>query len=271
MEAKMEEDDESTHVCRATQTDSKAFLCEHFTTNHKKVHSEEGRVWSDLVLWFQSETSSKDKCLPKSALTKKTHFTMSSGLMRTLSSWYIPAQTMRVKIGREHGLKPQAKHAFKVHIWTAISRRGATHICVFHQNMDGPLHVSILEKFLSPFLMEIFPDGHYQFMQHSDPKQTVLLMWPRTFMLRRKSVGGKHPQAVWTSTRKAFYCYSWPLSKKRADGRNVSVLASEDVTWKVLHVHWPHLLSSAIDCGQRRRHHRRMILLIVHTKLYMSS
>ena len=53
MEGKMEEDDESMYVCRATQTDSKAFLCEHFTTNHKKVHLEEGRVWSDLVLWFQ--------------------------------------------------------------------------------------------------------------------------------------------------------------------------------------------------------------------------
>ena len=33
------------------------------------------------------------------------------------------AQTMRVKIETERVLKPQAKHALKVHIWAAISRR----------------------------------------------------------------------------------------------------------------------------------------------------
>ena len=35
------------------------------------------------------------------------------------------AQTMRVKIRREWVLKPQAKHALKVHVWVTISRRGA--------------------------------------------------------------------------------------------------------------------------------------------------
>ena len=40
------------------------------------------------------------------------------------------AQTMRVKIGRERVLNPQAKYALKVHIWAAISRRGATRICM---------------------------------------------------------------------------------------------------------------------------------------------
>ena len=63
------------------------------------------------------------------------------------------AQTMRVKIGRERVLKPQAKHALKVHIWAA------TRICVFDQNMDGPLYVSMLEEFFLPFLIETFPDG----------------------------------------------------------------------------------------------------------------
>ena len=79
---------------------------------------------------------------------------------------------MRVKIGRERVLKPQAKHALKVHIWAAISRRGATRICMFDQNMDGPLYVSILEEFLLPFLIEKFPDGQYRFMQDNDPKHT---------------------------------------------------------------------------------------------------
>ena len=61
-----------------------------------------------------------------------------------------------VKIGRERVLKPQAKHALKVHVWAAISRRDATRFCVFDQNMDGPLYVSILDEFLFPFLMEHF-------------------------------------------------------------------------------------------------------------------
>ena len=38
--------------------------------------------------------------------------------------------------------------------------------------MDGPLYVSILDKFLLPFLMETFPDGDYRFMQDNDPKHT---------------------------------------------------------------------------------------------------
>ena len=81
-------------------------------------------------------------------------------------------QTMRVKIGKERVLKPQAKHALKVHIWAAKSRRGATRICMFDQNMGGPLYVSILEEFLLPFLIEKFPDGQYRLMQDNDPKHT---------------------------------------------------------------------------------------------------
>ena len=113
------------------------------------------------------------------------------------------AQTMRVKIGKERVLKPQAKHALKVHIWAAKSRRGATRICVFDQNMDGPLYVSILEEFLLPFLIEKFPDGQYRFMQDNDPN--TLVVWPRTFMLKKESIGGKHPQAVQTSNQLSRY------------------------------------------------------------------
>ena len=38
------------------------------------------------------------------------------------------SQTMRVKIGKEHVLKPAPKHAVKVHVWAGISKRGATNM-----------------------------------------------------------------------------------------------------------------------------------------------
>ena len=59
---------------------------------------------------------------------------------------------MRVKVGKERVFKPTPKHALKVHVWAGISKRGATHICVIDQIMDGPLYVKILEDFLIPFL-----------------------------------------------------------------------------------------------------------------------
>ena len=101
------------------------------------------------------------------------------------------ALTMRVKIGRERVLKPYAKHALKVHIWAAISRRGATHICMFDQTMDGPLYVSILEEFLLPFLIENF------LMVSIDSCRTIirntLVMWPRTFMFKKRINWWKTP------------------------------------------------------------------------------
>ena len=66
------------------------------------------------------------------------------------------SQTMRVKIGKERILKPQAKHTLKVHVWAGISKRGATKICIFDQTMDAPLYVEILRDFLLPFIEEEF-------------------------------------------------------------------------------------------------------------------
>ena len=79
------------------------------------------------------------------------------------------AQTIRVKIGRDHVLKPNTKHAHKVHIWAAISRKGAVQVWVFDQTIDGPLYDSILKfdllEFVLPFLMVMLPEGDYWFMQ----------------------------------------------------------------------------------------------------------
>ena len=63
---------------------------------------------------------------------------------------------MRVKIGRERQLKPQAKHTLKVHVWGGISKRGATNICIFDQTMDAPLYIGILRDLLLPFIEQKF-------------------------------------------------------------------------------------------------------------------
>ena len=98
-----------------------------------------------------------------------------------------------VKIEKERVLKPQAKHALKVHVGAAISKRGTTHVCVFDQIMDGLLYIKILENFLLPFLSTAFPDRHYRFMQVNDPKHTSRV---GPFMWTKASIGGKHLLAV---------------------------------------------------------------------------
>ena len=82
------------------------------------------------------------------------------------------SQTMRVKIQKERPLKPQAKHAVKVHVWAGISMRGATKICIFDQVMDAPLYIGILREFLLPFIEKKFHGCEYRFMQDNDPKHT---------------------------------------------------------------------------------------------------
>ena len=44
------------------------------------------------------------------------------------------------------------KHPIKVHVWVAISKRGATEICIFEGKMDAPFYIQILERYLLPFI-----------------------------------------------------------------------------------------------------------------------
>ena len=66
------------------------------------------------------------------------------------------------------------KHPLKVHVWTGISIRGPTNICIFDGIMDANLYVDVLRSTLLPFIAEKYAEGH-RFMQDNDPKHTSRL------------------------------------------------------------------------------------------------
>ena len=75
------------------------------------------------------------------------------------------------KRGVKPRCKPRPKHPIKVHVWAAISKRGASRICIFEGCMDAPSYTTILEQTLLPMIKELFPEGH-RFIQDNDPKHT---------------------------------------------------------------------------------------------------
>ena len=83
-------------------------------------------------------------------------------------------QTVKVKIGRERSFKPAAKHALNVHVWGEISKRRATHNCIFGKTMDATLYIQTLEDYLLPFTESHFQGTDYHFMQNNNPKHTSL-------------------------------------------------------------------------------------------------
>ena len=68
-------------------------------------------------------------------------------------------------------LKPRPKHPLKLHIWGAISPRGAAPVVMFTGIMDAVRYADILDASLVPFIADRFSDesGH-QFQMDNDPK-----------------------------------------------------------------------------------------------------
>ena len=66
-------------------------------------------------------------------------------------------------------LKPRPKHPAKLHIWGAISSRGAAPVVMFSGIMDAIRYGQILDASLVPFIAECYPTGH-RFQMDNDPK-----------------------------------------------------------------------------------------------------
>ena len=75
------------------------------------------------------------------------------------------------KVKQPRGLKPRSKHPPKVHVWAAISKRGATSVVIFKGIMTSSRYCSILETALLPFIEATYPSGH-RFQQDNDTKHT---------------------------------------------------------------------------------------------------
>ena len=63
------------------------------------------------------------------------------------------------RIGQPRKLKPKPKHPLKVHIWGAISKKGAAPVVIFTENLTAVRFTKILEASLIPFFWSKSPDN----------------------------------------------------------------------------------------------------------------
>ena len=67
-------------------------------------------------------------------------------------------------------LKYKHKHPPKVHVWSEISKQGATQLVIFDGIMTATRYGDILKASLVPYVQECYPEGH-RLYQDNDPKR----------------------------------------------------------------------------------------------------
>ena len=75
----------------------------------------------------------------------------------------------RLCFQKKRKLKSRAKHPAKLHVWGAISSRGAAPIVMFSGIIDAVRYGDILDASLVPFIADRFCDGH-RYQMDNDPK-----------------------------------------------------------------------------------------------------
>ena len=99
------------------------------------------------------------------------------------------------RVGHPRKLKPKPKHPLKIHIWGAISMKGAAPLVMFSKNLTGVRYAKILETSLIPFIRSKF-QHHHLFQQDNDPKHTSRYI--QSFFEKKALNGGKPHQKVQT-------------------------------------------------------------------------
>jgi len=94
------------------------------------------------------------------------------------------------RIGQPRKLKPKPKHPLKVHIWGAISKRGAAPLVMFTDNLNAIRFGKIVQTSLVPFIRSKFGRCH-KFQMDNDPKHTS--NYVRDFLKAKKVYWWKTP------------------------------------------------------------------------------
>lgn len=63
------------------------------------------------------------------------------------------------------------RRPIRMHMWAAISKRGATKICIFEGVMGARFYNSVLEEYLLPLIQQMYPLRH-RFVQNNSTKHT---------------------------------------------------------------------------------------------------
>lgn len=164
------------------------------------------------------------------------------------------------RIGQPRRLKPKPKHPLKLHVWDAISMKGASPLVMFSENLTAVCYGKILETALLPFIRAKFPHNHH-FQQDNDPKHTS--HYVQDFFDRHGIMWWKTPaespdlnpiKKVWGSMKN----YLRGVHFRDPRNRNLTGLkASIKRFWKTL---------TPVACSKYINHIHKVIPIVINNK-----